>query len=304
MRKILSLKQALVFALLALVASVSLAETRLKPFILASEKTADMAAVVKQTRDALKGAGFTIVGEYSPYDTATVIIVTDDGMKQHAAQSEMGGFGAMQRVTVTRVGDKVQVAYTNPRYLANIYRMKGDLSDVAGRLEKALGKVTAYGSEDGMTPRELRKYHYKIFMPYFDDPEKLGSFDSYQAAIAAVEKGLASKRGGTYKIYRIDIPGKKETVFGVALTSKECGGDAFIMSKIDFGKIKHTPHLPYEVLVTGNKVYMLPAKFRIAINFPDLSMIGSNSFFSIMCAPGRIENMLREMVTGENDDDD
>jgi hypothetical protein len=222
-------------------------------------------------------------------------------MKRHAAQSDKGGFGAVQRVSVTKAGDKVQVAYTNPVYMANIYRMKGDMSDVAAKLQLALGNGTPYGSEDGMTVKKLRKYHYKIFMPYFDEPYELGEFDSHEAAVKAVEKGLSLKRAGVSKVYRIAIPGKKEVLFGVGMT-RECGGDKFIMGKIDFGKIKHSPHLPYELLVSGKKVYALHAKFRIALSFPDLSMIGSNSFFSIMCAPGDIEEALKEMTTGKKDD--
>ena len=64
------------------------------------------------------------------------------------------------------------------------------------------------------------------------------------------------------------------------------------MEKIDFKAIKSSGHLPYEMVISGNKVYALPAEFRIAISFPDLSMMGSNSFASIMCAPNAIKSAL------------
>ena len=48
-------------------------------------------------------------------------------------------------------------------------------------------------------------------------------------------------------------------------------------------------------------MYALPAEFRIAINFPDLSMMGDNSFMSIMCAPEAIEAALTSVVGGELD---
>ena len=54
--------------------------------------------------------------------------------------------------------------------------------------------------------------------------------------------------------------------------------------------------MPYEILVSGKKVFALFARFRIAINFPDLSMMGDHSFFSIMCAPGEIEDALEKVV--------
>jgi len=69
------------------------------------------------------------------------------------------------------------------------------------------------------------------------------------------------------------------------------------MDYIDFADVKSTAHLPYEVLVSGNRVYHLFARFRIAISFPDLSMMGSNSFMSIMSAPGAIKDALTETVT-------
>ena len=74
---------------------------------------------------ALAKNGFTIAGSYSPYPNAVVIAVTNDEMRTTAAKSEHGGFGAAQRVSVTKVGNEVQVAYTNPAYLANAYRMAG-----------------------------------------------------------------------------------------------------------------------------------------------------------------------------------
>jgi hypothetical protein len=102
---------------------------------------------------------------------------------------------------------------------------------------------------------------------------------------------LAAKKGGVSKVYRIDVPGKDESVFGVSLT-KNCSGDKFVMGHIDFKPVRSTAHLPYEMLVSGKKVYALYARFRIAINFPDLKMMGDNSFFKIMCAPDEIEEAL------------
>ncbi len=72
--------------------------------------------------------------------------------------------------------------------------------------------------------------------------------------------------------------------------------DRFIMSEIDFRDIKSTAHLPYEILVSGNKVYALYARFRIAIDFPDLAMVGANSFVNIMKTPDAIESALRQAV--------
>ena len=70
-----------------------------------------------------------MAGSYSPYPGTAVIGVTSDELRSNAAKSEHGGFGAALRVGVTKVGDQIQVSYTNPPYMANAYRMAGDLND-------------------------------------------------------------------------------------------------------------------------------------------------------------------------------
>jgi hypothetical protein len=105
------------------------------------------------------------------------------------------------------------------------------------------------------------------------------------------------------KVYRIDVPEKKEAVFGVAMKgateADKYMDDKFIMSVIDFKDIRSTAHLPYEMLVSGNKVYALYARFRIAVSFPDLSMMGSNSFMNIMKSPEAIRKALTQAAGGK-----
>lgn len=309
------MRGALLAAVLLLASGLAQAQQRLKPFELAASRSGDLDQVSTRVQQALTDAGFTVVGSYTPYAdakfadgqsvSARVIGVTSPALKQAAAQTRFGGYAAVQRVTVTAVtrGGKtqVQVAYTNPVYMANAYRMKSDLSDVAAALRQALGSQRAFGSGDGLTARRLRKYHYKIFMPYFTDPDKLARFSDHAQAVAAVQAGLAAHKGGTSAVYRVDIPGGNATLFGVALSGPSdnaCSGDRHIMSRIDFAAVKSTGHLPYGMLVVGDTVYALPAKFRIAINFPDLSMMGSHSFFSIMCAPKSIKKALKSAALG------
>ena len=275
------------------------ADVLLKPFVLGSKAAGTVADKTDQVKTALTGGGYTVVGEYAPYVGANILIVTNDELKKNAAASEHGGYGAVQRVAITEVDKDVQVSYTNPLYMANVYRMSGDLSGVAASLATALGKVEEFGSAKGMTAKQARKYHYMIGMEYFDEPSVLAEYGSYEEAVKAVDAKLASNTTGVSKVYRVDIPGKKESVFGVAMKGS---GDAkymddnFIMKEIDFRNLKSTAHLPYEVLVSGNKVYALYARYRIAINFPDLSMMGKNSFMNIMDSPEAIRKALQNTV--------
>jgi len=286
-------------------AGVALADDYLMPFVLAGTSSGDVASVSSEVKSKLTAAGFQVVGEYSPYAGANIIVVTNDALKNHAAKSDFGAYGAMVRVSVTKNGDKTEVAYTNPVYMAAVYRMASDLSDIRAQVQGALGAEKDFGSEKNLTAEDLRKYHYTVMMEYFDDPSTLAEYDSQAEAVKAVEDSLAAGKGGTAKVYRIDIPGKDETVFGVALKGKgkdDCSSDEYIMSRIDKATPRSTAHLPYEIVVSDGTAYALFARFRIAINWPHLPMVASSTgatFMNIMCAPGAIEEALIQASGGE-----
>ncbi len=307
MRKATYWLNALLFMLLMAAASTGLqAAERLKPFVLA-EKTAgaDFDAKVAEVKQKLQQAGFRLVGEYSPYegthvDKAHVIIVTSDELIQVAGQSERGAFAAPWRVAVTQVGDEIQVAYPNPAYVANAYRLSNDLSGVAKALADSIGAQESFGSKKGMTAKKLRKYHYTFGMEYFDDPYELAEYDSHQQAVTTLEKNLAAGKGGVTQVYRLDLPGE-QTVFGVSLKAasdddKEMD-DAWVMSNVDFEPLKTTAYLPIEILVDKGEVVALHMRFRMAMHRPDLKMMGKNSFMNIMSSPKAIGKALKAVAS-------
>ncbi len=273
-------------------------ETLHKPFVQAYDTTGDMETAAAAVRSSLISAGLTIAGEYRPYAGALVMAVTSKALQAAVSATDYGAYGAAQRVSLTAMGEgenaHIQVTYTNPVYMAHAYRMASDLAELREVLDGALGAEADFGSEDGLTEAELAEYRYMgfpMFTERFDQPFELASYDSYEAAVSKVEAGLAAGNAGTSKVYRIDIPGKEQTLFGVGLT-QECSGDKHIMEKIDFKDMRQTGHLPYELLVTGGDITALAGRYRIAINFPDLGMIGSHGFTSIMCAPDSIRQAL------------
>jgi hypothetical protein len=273
------------------VAPAPAAEQPLKPYLLGYRGAGTISEAPAVSRSRTEG--LPSCREYVPYHGALVLVATSEALKAAAAKSGFGAYGAVVRVSLTSTGPELQVAATNPRYFAAAYRMKDGLEDAASALEQAIGKTAEFGSQEGMTAAKLRKYHYMMMMPYFDEPVKLATFPSHDEALAAVETGLAAKRGGTSKVYRVDVPGRKESVIGVAIGEGE-GEDGAIMKIIDIGELKQIPHLPYELVVFDGAVYMLHGKFRIALDFPDLTM---GTFMKISGAPSAIEEKLRG-VTG------
>jgi hypothetical protein len=292
----------LAVGLVNLSAPVLADEAVLKPFVLGNTPAGDATAVVNAVKATLKAQGFEEAGSHSPYAGTTLIVVTSPELKAAAAKSEHGGYGAVVRVAVVQAKGGVQVSYTNPVYDAQAYRMAEDLKNVDAKLAAALGRKEEFGAK-GLTAKKLRKYHYTIGMEYFDEPSVLAEYKSHDEALKAVEAGLAAGKGGVTKVYRVDVPGKPESVFGVAMKGPSADhkymDDQYIMSEIDFKDVKSAAHLPYEMLVSGNKVYALYARFRIAKSFPDLSMMGSNSFMNIMKSPEAIRKALTAAAGGK-----
>jgi len=281
-------------------------EERLRPFILGNTPPGGMEQVVTAVKAALKAQGFEEAGSYSPYAGATVIVVTNPELRAAAARVKLGGFGAGERVAVTELHGKLQVSYLNPAYIGAAYGL-GKLERVSEKLKEALGAAKDFGSAHGLTAQELAPgtYRYMTGMPYFHQVDQLAKYDSYQNAVAAVERGLAAGNGGTKKVYRIDLPGRETSVFGVAIVSGDGldkgdkDTDKEIMDIIDWKDPRSTAYLPYEILVQGGEVLALRGRYRIAVHFPDTTMMGAHGFTKIMSAPGGIKNALKAVAAGE-----
>jgi len=263
-----------------------------------------MADVVEYTKVQLTNQGFTVVGSYMPFPNATVICASHPDLSAAAAKANNGGFGAAQRVAVTEINGKLQTSYMNPAYLGTAYGL-GKLESVSAKLEVALGRDQEFGAE-GIKEEKLGpgEYHYKMLMPYFEDIDVLNTYPDYETGVKTVEANLAAGKGGTVKVYRIDLPGKDVSVFGVGIIqgdgpdSGDKDTDKEVLDIIDFQEIRSTAYLPYELMVQGNQAIALRGRYRIAVHFPDTSMAGEHGFTKIMSSPGGIKNAL-EAVAGK-----
>jgi hypothetical protein len=282
-----------------------LSAQNLQPYIVGLETTETVSAIGEKVKANLELNEIKVVGSYQPAnDKNRMVIVFSSAELENAVKNTGGltGFAAALRIGITSENGKTIVSYTNPSYWGNAY-FRNDFDKVASQYTnltrhientmKATGSFSGkpFGSKEGLPVKELRKYHYMLGMPYFDEPVELGTFSNYNAALAKVEASIKKGIPNVKMVYKVPITGKELTLYGFALSGEK--GESQFMPIIDIGKPKHTAFLPYEVLVMGNKVLMLHGRYRIALSFPDLTM---GTFSKIMSTPGNIEDLLKQLV--------
>lgn len=285
--------------LLASLSFSAMAAEELKPFLAAPAQEGGIKEVSEQLKTKLKEAGFSVIADYAPMGSARVLAVSNEALKKSAAKGDRSAYGAAMRVSLLEKDGKVSVSCTNPEYLAAAYHMNGNAQEVTKGLETAVGCKEPFGA-GVMSASDIAGYHYAIGLEYLDDVYDLGEFASFDEAKKAVEMGLAANKVGVTKVYRIEIPGKNQVVYGVALNTKKTNIDAddgVIMAVLNQGDKNRLGYLPYEILVNDKKVEALHMRYRAALYFPELPMLGEGaSFFKLQASPDAIGEVLREAV--------
>lgn len=284
--------------LLLLGASINLMaqDQELSPYIKVTETKGSIADLSGKVMDALKQNSFEVLGSYQPANSGSlkVIAFTRNDLKNTAVKvADRGALGAVMKVGLVEKDGRVTISYTNPDYLLRAYLMedyntyKRTFDRFAIELKTALASLGNTFQPFGGTVKadKLKKYHYKIMMPYFTDPVTLGEYSSFEAGLKAIRANLKAKKGNTVEVYQLVYPDKQVAVFGVGLRDKE-DGEAHFLPKIG---VEHAAAMPYEIILQDKKATMLHGKYRIALHWPDLSM---GTFMKIMSTPGDIEDFL------------
>ena len=290
------MKNFFVSILLVLGSSLTLAGQDLSPYLKVAEKQESIKTVSENVRDALQQEGFEVLGTYHPANRGSleVIAFTRKDLKNTVVKvADRGALAAVMKVGLVAEGEKVTVSCTNPDYLLRAYlgedynTHRRSLETFTSDLKTALSSVgdefTPFGGS--VEAEKLKKYHYKIMMPYFTDPVTLGEYNTFEAGLSTIENNLKQKRGNTVKVYQIVYPDKQIAVFGVGLRDKE-EGESYFLPRIG---VEHAAAMPYEIILQNNTATMLHGKYRIALHWPDLTM---GTFMKIMSTPGDIEDTL------------
>ncbi|MBT8296878.1 MAG: hypothetical protein KJO52_00970 [Maribacter sp.] len=271
----------------------------LAPYIRIVETNESIEQSSDKIINALKENSFQVLGSYHPANRGSlkVIAFTRKDLKDAVVKvADRGALAAVFKVGMVKKDGKVTISYTNPDYILRAYLLD-NYKSYKSTFEKFSAdlKTTFSVIGDEFVPfggtvaaDKLKKYHYKIMMPYFTDPVELNEFASFKEGLKIIEDNLKAKKGQTVQVYKLVYPNEKVAVFGVGLTSKE-DGEAHFLPKIG---TDHAAALPYEIILQGNEATMLHGKYRIALHWPDLTM---GTFMKIMSTPGDIEDTLEAL---------
>jgi hypothetical protein len=291
----------LMLALMLTLAPRAIAEP-LRPLVLAYATTgSNLSAVVEDVSARLTSAGFSPVGRYRVSAGAEVIVATSPELLRAAQSAERSAYIAPLRVAVTQVGSQIQVSYLNLEYFRYAYQVPESLLSVMRRLQAALGAERSFGAA-GVDSATLSRYRYAFGMERFTDPWRLAEYPSQAAAVAAVNANIARGAGGVTEIYRIDLPARNAVLIGLAIDvgrgADEEADDRYTLGTVDVRDPRHTAYLPYEILIQNGKVEALHMRFRMALHFPDLRMMGENSFVQLRRSPAAVERVLTRVAGG------
>lgn len=274
----------------------------ISPYIQGTDTAGSTPQAIAGTVEAkLKRAGFKVVGKYFPKKLSEygVVVATDDKLLD--AVGEVGGHAVLN--SAIRIGVKTDgtVSYTNPEYWARAYfrgaysKHEDAVKSVQSRLSDTLGEGKGFGGDE--TARSLSNYRYMVGMEKLDSSKsKLTEYDNHAEAVKAVRENLAKGTGQTAKIYEINVPDKKLTIFGVAMHD-DMLGDGQWMKKIE--QQNSIAGLPYEIYVVGNEVHSPHARFRIALAFPD---VGMGQFMRISALPNEIMQTMGAIAGVKKDE--
>ena len=164
-----------------------------------------------------------------------------------------GALASVFKVGLVQKDGEVTISYTNPDYILRAY-LGDNYNSYKSVFEKFSTDLkttfSAIGNDfvpfgGSVEADKLKKYHYKILMPYFTDPVTLNEFSSFEEGLSVIESNLKAKKGETLQVYKIIYSNEKVAVFGVGLRSKE-DGESYFLPKIG---MDHVAAMPYEIIL-------------------------------------------------------
>lgn len=275
------------------------AQEELSPFS-GVKVSGDMEEVSMKIQSILKDAGFEVLTNFKVaghHDLEVICFTNKDLKKLCASYEDRGALASVLKIGLRKEADKIELSILNPQYMFYAYfgedykKHAASLKDIDQMAKNVLinnyGSLTDFGGK--LEIEELKEYHYKVMMPYFDDPVELEEYDSFEEGLAFIRKKIAASGKDLQLVYEVVNKEKKTAVFGISLLNAETGEGNFLPI---IGE-RHIAAMPYEIILQDDVVSMLHGKYRLALYWPELTM---GTFMKIMSTPGDIEDAM-ETIT-------
>jgi len=244
---------------------------------------------------------FEIIGEYHPAKDTSLLVITFTNQKLLdicEQVSDRGLMAAVMRVGLISKNGHVEISLLNPEYIFYAY-LRDDFKKYAIELNQISIdiKMALYPISDGFLPyitsslsdRELIEFRFSVYNPGFDEPVIIKQFDDFEQAVNKIRDNLQARKGGCVKVYELVDKDKKMAVFGVGLLDRR-RGEAVFLPKL--GK-SHLAALPYELVVSDNKVMILHGKYRFPLYWSDITMA---EYRRIYKSPRDVEELMKALT--------
>lgn len=294
------MKKLYLISIVLLITSLSIKASDYSPYTKVGTSTLNKDVLSENIQNAIKNKSFTIIGVYNPENNANLEVITftrNDIKNSVIKVKDRGALASVLKIALVTKNGITTISYTNPDYMFTAY-LQHDVSkfnqliakvssDIKDALSEFGTEFTLFGGS--IDAEKLKKYHYKVMMPYFTDPVTLREFKSFEEGLKVIESNLNRRKGNTKQVYKLVYTTEKVAVFGVGLENRQNGESKFLPI---IGE-NHAAALPYEMILQDNKLTMLHGKYRIALYWPELTM---GTFMKIMSTPGDIEDTLKMLA--------
>ena len=294
------MKKAILSIVFSLIIILGFSQEKLSPYFKVGSLDGSVQSHVGKVIEALKSSNFEIIGQYHPEnnDRLYVIAYTRADLKDLSLKfKDRGVLASTLKIGFVEKEGKTTISMLNPSYMFYAYFLENTeafeteflkiSADAMNAMRKVGTEMKPFGGAQSI--KDLKKYHYKMMMPYFTDPVELNKFSSFDEGLRVIRENLKNNKGFTVKVYEQVFEDKKIAVFGVALQDVEKGESNFL-PKIGEENIAA---MPYDIILQGNEATMLHGKFRFALYWPELTM---GTFMKIMSTPGNVKDIMEDLT--------
>ena len=226
---------------------------------------------VRQLKSKLEKNGFIILAIDEIFNNKYVLTITNEELKQ------TNSFLATLHLLVN---EEKEIRIQNPSYFGAAYLQEkfkyGQFKNTLIALENVFGEM--YETEDRLNFTDLWDYNFMLGMPHFEDTFVIGRGDY-------VLKILETKEVQKNISYKIKLPN------GAILIGHKLKNSTYAyLDKI--AARNNALIFPYQVMIKGEKAYMLSPRYYLALSLPMLSM---TDFMKIASAPQEIKKEIKQI---------